>query len=500
MTPRKPKKGHSLADLHPELIEEWSDKNELSPWEVSSGSNYKAIFICQECGCEIVKPIWRAVNKSKCTKCAGKDRGRIRSTPRGDSLVDTQPNILIIWSDKNGRGPETVRSSSHTKYYLLCLNCLDTYYAEARRLKKHTLCYICTNEERIIPEEGKSLGDLYPELIPYWDISNSRSIFKVKPHSSYKAKWICSCGITYSDTVNNEVSKNNHNKRFCKHSKHKNISYNQSLGYLYPYLADQWSSRNKVTPFEIAPSTAKRFYWICSVHGEYTAICSHRVHRGGGCPKCTRIRINKKLRRPRSGEVLSLIAPEMQKEFCNENMYNFDEISSGSHYIIMWKCSKCSKVYYATAKDRLRADGKASGCPHCSSRKQSSRIETNLRTYLSSLGFSQELRSKVGHWNVDLLNPNTKTVIEFDGSYYHSLKGAYAQDRKKSLDLLSQGYTLIRIRERTKRYQLKSLRISKKLDYHEIFWDNNYTSVYPENVDSEVLEEIKTLVLTPNNI
>ena len=168
--------------------------------------------------------------------------------------------------------------------------------------------------------------------------------------------------------------------------------------------------------------------------------------------------------------------------------------------MIMWKCSKCSKVYYATAKDRLRADGKASGCPHCSSRKQSSRIETNLRTYLSSLGFSQELRSKVGHWNVDLLNPNTKTVIEFDGSYYHSRKGAYAQDRKKSLDLLSQGYTLIRIRERTKRYQLKSLRISKKLDYHEIFWDNNYTSVYPENVDSEVLEEIKTLVLQPNYI
>ena len=83
-----------------------------------------------------------------------------------------------------------------------------------------------------------------------------------------------------------------------------------------------------------------------------------------------------------------------------------------------------------------------------------------------------------------------KTVIEFDD---HSLKGAYAQDRKKSLDILDQGYKVICVRERTKK-------ISKKLDYHEIFWDNNYTSVYPENVDSEVLEEIKTLVLTPNNI
>ena len=103
---------------------------------------------------------------------------------------------------------------------------------------------------------------------------------------------------------------------------------------------------------------------------------------------------------------------------------------------------------------------------------------------------SQELRSKVEHWNVDLLNPNTKTVIEFDG---HSLKGAYAQDRKKSLDLLDQGYKVIHVRERTKK-------ISKKLDYHEIFWDNKYTGVYPENVDPEVLEEIKTLVLTPNYI
>ena len=37
MPPRKPKKGHSLADLHPELIEEWSKENELTPWDVSSG-------------------------------------------------------------------------------------------------------------------------------------------------------------------------------------------------------------------------------------------------------------------------------------------------------------------------------------------------------------------------------------------------------------------------------------------------------------------------------
>ena len=31
MPPRKPKKGQSLADLHPELIEEWSPNNDLTP-------------------------------------------------------------------------------------------------------------------------------------------------------------------------------------------------------------------------------------------------------------------------------------------------------------------------------------------------------------------------------------------------------------------------------------------------------------------------------------
>lgn len=56
MKPHKPKPGQSLADLHPELIEEWAACNDVSPWDVSAGmwfhdgSHYRATWICKECG------------------------------------------------------------------------------------------------------------------------------------------------------------------------------------------------------------------------------------------------------------------------------------------------------------------------------------------------------------------------------------------------------------------------------------------------------------------
>ncbi len=43
---------NSLAAVHPELIVEWSDKNEKKPTEVMAFANSKAWWKCRTCGYE----------------------------------------------------------------------------------------------------------------------------------------------------------------------------------------------------------------------------------------------------------------------------------------------------------------------------------------------------------------------------------------------------------------------------------------------------------------
>ena len=61
---------NSLAEVHPELVPEWSEKNKIKPTEVSIGSHKRVIWRCDkehewEAG---VKN--RTINKTGCPYCS----------------------------------------------------------------------------------------------------------------------------------------------------------------------------------------------------------------------------------------------------------------------------------------------------------------------------------------------------------------------------------------------------------------------------------------------
>ena len=39
---------NSLAEVHPQLVSEWSEKNKIKPTEVSIGSHKKVIWRCEK--------------------------------------------------------------------------------------------------------------------------------------------------------------------------------------------------------------------------------------------------------------------------------------------------------------------------------------------------------------------------------------------------------------------------------------------------------------------
>ena len=331
--PQKPRPGYSLAEHNPELMSEYSEKNEYPASRLCFGADY---------------PVW--------WKC-----------PKGHKDYEATP-----------------RSRTRKKAPARCDKCR---YGDIS--KKHST-----------PSKEKSLGYLYPDLIPFWSPKNTKSPSEVYAYSdSEEYWWICPKHIHKNYLMN--CYRRTTALIGCPGCSHTGIPpYSESLGATNYTLADQWSEKNTLSPFEVWPTTKTKYLWICPIHGEWLASIGHRS-QGTGCPRC--------------------------------------------------------------------------------STNQTSYAEENLRQVLSPYGASQDVLSKVGNWKVDILFPKERVVIEYDGSRWHSFDGKWEADRDKSLDLLSQGYKVIRIRTYFGSYKLDSLDI-KDDNYTEIFYEEPRNSVHSEDL------------------
>lgn len=65
----------------------------------------------------------------------------------------------------------------------------------------------------------------------------------------------------------------------------KKIKSKGSLGYLKPDLAQQWhpSKNGDLTPFDVAPNSHKRIWWMCPYGHEWEDEVVKRNY-GKGCP------------------------------------------------------------------------------------------------------------------------------------------------------------------------------------------------------------------------
>ena len=350
MTPRKPQKpkpGHSLADLHPELIDEWSDKNELSPWEVSSGSNYKAEWVCEKGHKYITSCCYRTgPNKTGCKQC---------------------------FEDKRG--------------------------------------IICNR-----PLVGMSLADLHPDLVQEWSPRNKNTPYFYREHSGSIVWWLCPIHGEYQSQINSRVSQKSGCYKCGKISMGNTQSlpkFGNSLSEKCPKLSHRWSEKNSQKPEEVSYRSHRKAVFMCPDHGEYTSVIQSITSRISsnsfslGCPICSYIQSGISNSTPNVGASFADLYPNLLKEYSDQNTKNPWSINPGTKYKATWICSK-GHVWVTSVQHRTRSK---SGCPLCFASNHTSLIETNLRTSLETLGFSQELRSKVEHWNVDLLNSDTKTVM-----------------------------------------------------------------------------------------
>ena len=478
---RETSKESSLGGVHPELVRLWSHNNTLSIFEVRPNSHKEYWFICQVHG-RYLQSCARASSGKRCKWCAKQSENPYK----GESLGDLYPDLAKEWSDNNELTPFDYYPHSSKEVTWTCPRGHKNY---TKTIKNRTLrghgCPKCSHRLGS-PSKEDSLGYLYPKLEKDWSPSNSKTPYEVYPGSHYKAKWICKKHGDYSMSCYSRTS--GHGCPECgkvEASKSRDTPLpRNSLGDLYPELIPEWSSENDRTPFDVKSGSNYRAIWACSKgHGTYVMTCKDHV-RGHGCCTCGIDSISKINSTSSKEDSLGYKYPDLIKEWSPRNDKGPFEVYAGSSTKFLWVCQK-GHEWVTTCYSRTGS--RKTGCPHCC-HNQTSNTEGLLREGLVPLGALQD-QYKIGKWTVDIYIHSSKTIIEYDGSYYHNSPTSYERDTRKSLDVLAQGYKVIRVRTYSKNYILKSLEITNP-NYFEIFCKEPKDSVPSE----ELVEEIKTIL------
>jgi len=74
-------------------------------------------------------------------------------------------------------------------------------------------------------------------------------------------------------------------------------------------------------------------------------------------------------------------------------------------------------------------------------------IEAAIRVELDRMGVRYEAQRRLGPWTVDFLLPAARTVLEADGTYWHTRPDVAAKDARKDIWMAAHGYEIVHLPE-----------------------------------------------------
>lgn len=298
----------SFAEVHPELLSEWSKKNNLMPDKISYGSNQKVQWD-GKCGHSWVSTIKNRGNGSGCPYCSSR-----KLLPGFNDLRTKFPAIADEWSEKNNPfKPEDFMSKSNQSVYWECRSCHQIWLARIGDRTSGHGCPVCTGEKLV-----RGINDLetvYPDVISEWSDKNNKKPSDVFPKSRELVWWTCkTCRYEYQAVIDSKV-------KGLKCPACSGMVVNPGFNDLmtkHPKIAQDWdyNQNGEDLPEHTIATSMKYVFWKGPCGHCWRAKISDRVN-GQGCPVCDGI----KKRRSRMGTILAIA-----QEFGNMVVLGSDEI------------------------------------------------------------------------------------------------------------------------------------------------------------------------------
>ena len=187
---------NSLAEVHPELITEWSEKNlPLTPDDITFGSN-KKVWWKGTCGHEWQTSVKARSNGEKCPICSG-----ARVIAGINDLATLEPLLVKQWSKKNKIKPTEVSIGSHKKVIWRCEKGHEWEAAVKSRTINKTDCPYCSHNK--VLAGFNDLATLLPDIAAEWSDRNYPLLpTQVTVFANRKAWWKCKdCGREWNTLI-----------------------------------------------------------------------------------------------------------------------------------------------------------------------------------------------------------------------------------------------------------------------------------------------------------
>ena len=146
-------------------------------------------------------------------------------------------------------------------------------------------------------------------------------------------------------------------------------------------LLKEWDyDNNNLTPYDVSPHSNIVVNWKCEFGHKWSSSINNRNKsngQGNGCPFCSGHKVLKGFNDfetwCKNNKHFNLLK---EWDYSN-NDKKPSEVTCGSHYLAMWKCSQCGKKWKTAVKARVSHPN--SNCVNCSHKKQMiSMIESKI--------------------------------------------------------------------------------------------------------------------------
>lgn len=418
----------NLVGAHPHLAAQWHPElnGEKTPHNTTSGSSYKAWWLCAKDHVWQAPVSRRASRNSGCPYCSG----RYAIVGEND-LATMRPDIAKLWDYKhNAKGPENYLPKSHTKVWWVCDNCAYNWEAPINNRSTGRGCPACSQHPKALFKGYNDLATRYPELLSSWDQQqNKKDPSDVMPGSHEKIWWLCAKGHSWKAAVYSVVSGGG-----CPYCSGHSVAQGENdLATKFPLLSSQWHpTKNKtLAPYQVTSQSGKKVWWLCANGHEWVARIGSRAYGDNGCPYCSGFFAIE-------GETdLATLRPEIAVQLSTNETRQPSTLTVRSSYKALWVCNK-GHEWRATVGDRTRLDGRHTDCPRCSM-NGTSRAEQELYEYVKSICPDAVFHdsSLAQGFEYDISVPSKRIAMEYNGVYWHSekFKGKnYHRDKSLATD------------------------------------------------------------------
>ena len=247
--------GNLLSEVHPELIEQWSERNlPLTPDKITYGSN-KIVWWKGACGHEWQTSIKARSNGENCPICSG-----ARVVEGINDLATLKPELAAEWSSKNKTLKPTMVSVGSHKKVIWKGKCGHEWSATVKsRATNGTGCPYCSHNKILVG--FNDLASQRPQIASEWSERN----YPLKPDmvtvfANRKVWWRCSKGHEWNTLISTRSGGSG-----CPYCSGQLLlkGFND-FATTHPQLAQEWSDRNlPLTPDMINEKSRRNVWWKC---------------------------------------------------------------------------------------------------------------------------------------------------------------------------------------------------------------------------------------------